>query len=202
MRAPTLVAALALLLPTPLWAETCPATPEDSAQGITVAFDDGSHILSTRDPATGIVTEDWTFPDGMVIRVHLTHALYPVDFQILQGGATGAPTGLTTYSFDTPPLALTKAGQSFTSPYTATVEGEALRGTYTVTTAPPGPVTYGDCLYDAIPVTILQQEPGDTLMQHLDLIPTLGLSILRAEGESLSALTLHNPVSITLQTAP
>ena len=49
---------------------------------------------------------------------------------------------------------------------------------------------------------MLQQEPGSTLMQQLDLIPTLGLSILRAEGESLSYLTLHNPVSITLQTAP
>jgi hypothetical protein len=194
--------ALALLLPTPLWAETCPTTPEHSAQGITVAFDDGSHILSIRDPATGIVTEDWTFPDGMVIRVHLTHALYPVDFQILQGGTTGTLTSPTSYSFDTPPIALTGAGQSFTSPYTATAEGEPLRGTYTVTTAPPRPVTYGECRYDAIPVTVLQQEPGSTLMQHLDLIPTLGLSVLRAEGESLSYLTLHNPVSITLQTAP
>ena len=187
--------------PAPLMAQDCPSTIADVAKGVTVTYADGTISLFKLDVASGNVVEDWTPPGGPAMRNYLDDGLHLTRVhEIAADGQTGTDG---TYRFDSPLPKISGAGQVWEVGYSLSDPGQGeWKGVYSGTVGVEAKLQIGPCSYASFPVTMTMKEPEFTNYVQVDLVPSLGLSILRGYGPSLLEITGVTPVSIALTGQP
>lgn len=181
-RLPALVASL--MLPLPLWAETCPVAADLTTGGI--AFDvNGIDIEIFRQKRPGLIESFYAYEGdpGNGTRAMLAQGLYVLELVDLENGDI-TPDSRGVYSFPVAPSQLplpdlqTSPGTEWTFTVAHNFSGDLGSETQVYTVMPKEEKSYGDCAYPMIPIQMRYTTDTGEEIEMLHFLPDLGISYL------------------------
>lgn len=186
-----------LLLAAEVSAATCPAGRADAEAGLQFTMDDGSSMVITRG-ADGIVTEDWTYPDGYRERLRAVHGVHAIGFAELDGDSEVVPgtEEVTVFADPFPPEPVQGQVWSTTGRLQFGEEdGGEVR--YNSVARGEGTLVIGPCSYRAVTVTNRIGNGLEARVEEVDFLPDLGVAILRVTSGGMGQdMVRHTPLTI------
>jgi len=181
-RLPALVTSL--MLPLPLWAETCPVAADLTTGGIAFEVDQGDvEVFWQKRP--GLIESHYAYGGDMAnaARAMLAHGIYVLELTDLENGKVVAGSR-SAYSFPMPasempiPEDSTASDSSWSWQVAYNHNGDFGSETQVYSPQPEIQKTYGACSYQVIPIELRYGSATEGDLDLLHYLPDLGISYL------------------------
>ncbi len=193
-----LLPALVLALPAAAAAQDCPATRAQAQAGLQFAIDDGSSLFIRRG-ADGVVTEEWSYPDGFRLRVTAVHGVHTLEIGEIAADGALVPGSVEVMSYAAPLPAEPPGVREWSTAGSERLAGnDPVEVAYTSTVTALGELAIGPCRYKAVSVANRIAGPDWSRIEEVDFLPALGVAILRSLAGGEEEPTLTTPTAITL----
>lgn len=169
---------------------------QDAAKGVELTIDDDSRVRIVRQDGN-MVVEDWTYPDGFLLRVSAIHGVHAVEIGEvdISGGLLPDTIELTTFDSPFPPEPQAVGEWKTQGREQVAGEGE-VPITYTSSVTRLGELLIGSCRYRAVSVSNRIAGADETRIEEVDFLPELGIAVLRRVTAGDGSVSDTTPLSI------